>query len=62
MTFKLEKDQEEKLKEWQEKIKELFGQYGYYDYIFTPLDMGTSIIVRSRLTKTELDLSDVENW
>ena len=62
ITFKLNEDQEIKLKEWQEKIKELFGEYGIYDYTFTPYGMGTEIKVRSHKTETELDLSDIDNW
>jgi hypothetical protein len=61
-NFKLEEDQEKKLKNWQDKIKEIFGEYGHYDYVFTPYGMGTSVKVVSHLTKTEIDLSDVENW
>jgi hypothetical protein len=61
-SFKLTERQEKKLKEWQEKIKELFGQYGHYDYTFTPYGMGTGLKVKSHLTKTELDLSHEEDW
>ena len=43
-------------------IEELFGEYGYYDYIFTPYETGTSVKVVSHLTKTELDLSDADYW
>lgn len=50
------------LKEWKNKIKELFGEYGQYDYTFTPCGIGTSVKVFSHLTKTELDLSEVEKW
>ena len=56
--FKLEKKQIEKLKDWQKKIKEIFGQYGKYDYIFTPYGMITGVKVHSHLTKTDLDLSE----
>ena len=62
MTFELDEAQVAKLKEWQEKIKDLFGEYGHYDYTFTPFGMGTGVKVRSHLTSTELDLSMVENW
>lgn len=62
MTFSLNEKQTTQLKEWQEKIKDLFGEYGHYDYIFTPFGMGTGVIVRSHLTNTELDLSNVEDW
>jgi hypothetical protein len=60
--FSLNEKQMVLLNEWQEKIKDLFGEYGHYDYTFTPYGMGTGLIVRSHLTKTELDLSMVEDW
>lgn len=60
--FSLNEKQLEKLREWQGKIKDLFGEYGHYDYIFTPYGIGTGVIVRSHLTKTELDLSMEEDW
>jgi len=62
MEFKLDEAQEKRLKEWQNNVKELFGEYGQYDYIFTPCGIGTAIKVFSHLTKTELDLSEVEKW
>ena len=62
MEFKLDEEQEKKVKEWQDKIKELYGLYGQYDYIFTPCRIGTAVKVFSHLTKTELDLSEVEKW
>lgn len=61
-TFKLSGDQEKELNAWQEKIKDLFGEYGHYDYTFTPYGMGVEILVKSHLTGTTLDLSHVENW
>jgi hypothetical protein len=61
-TFSLEEDQEIRLKEWQEAIKKIYGEYGLYEYKFTPYGMGTGIKVWSDLAKTELDLSDVDKW
>lgn len=62
MEFKLNNSQLTKLKEWQEKIKELFGEYGHFSYSFTPNGIGTTVKVLSHLTKTELDLTEIENW
>ena len=62
MSFTLNERQEKELKEWQEKIKDLFGKYGHYDYIFTPYGMGTGLKVKSHLTGTTIDLSHEENW
>jgi hypothetical protein len=60
--FRLSERQERELKEWQNKIKELYGEYGHYDYTFTPYGMGTGLVVTSHLTKLELDLSHTEDW
>jgi hypothetical protein len=62
MKFELTKDQMVKLKEWQEKIKDLFGEYGNYTYSFTPTGIGDGVEVWSDLTKTKLDLTDVDTW
>jgi hypothetical protein len=62
MKFELTKDQMVKLKEWQEKIKDLFGEYGNYTYSFTPTGIGDGVEVWSDLTKTKLDLTDIDTW
>lgn len=62
MKFELTDAQVVKLKEWQEKIKDLFGEYGSYTYSFTPTGIGDGVEVWSNLTKTTLDLTDVDTW
>jgi hypothetical protein len=62
MKFEVDKDQLVKLKKWQESIKEVFGEYGNYDYIFTPTGIGDGIKVRSHLSNTIIDLTDVSKW
>jgi hypothetical protein len=61
-TFTLTDRQETELKVWQEKIKDLFGEYGIYDFTFTGYGIGTSLVVKSHLTGTSLDLSHTEDW
>jgi len=61
-TFTLTDLQEAELKVWQEKIKDIFGEYGLYDFTFTGHGIGTSLVVKSHLTGTSLDLSHVEDW
>jgi hypothetical protein len=61
-TFSLDEKQEIQLKEWQEAIKKIYGEYGTYQFRFTPMGMGTSIEVYSELAKKALDLSNVEDW
>ena len=62
MNFCLNENELRRLHEWQEKIKDIFGEYGGYDYTFTPTGIGDVIKVRSHLTNTVLDLTDVGSW
>jgi hypothetical protein len=60
--FTISEAEMEALKEWQEKIKDLYGEYGNYTYSFTPTGIGDVIKVKSHLTGLELDITDVDNW
>jgi len=62
MIFELTARQEKELKEWQEKIKDLYGEYGTYTFKFTPTGIGNGVVVYSHLTKLELDISHHEDW
>ena len=62
MKFELTARQEKELKEWQEKIKDLYGEYGTYTFKFTPTGIGNGVVVYSHLTKLELDISHEEEW
>ena len=60
--FELNETQEKKLKKWQEAIKEVFGEYGLFDYIFTPNGIGDGVKVYSHLAKKSIDLTDIDSW
>jgi hypothetical protein len=62
MDFKLSESQISRLKQWQDKIKEIFGEYGLYDYTFTPNGIGSSVRVKSHITKTEINLTEIDKW
>ena len=62
MIFELTARQEKELKEWQEKIKDLYGEYGTYTFKFTPTGIGNGVVVYSHLTQLELDISHTEDW
>lgn len=62
MGFHIGMSQHKKLKEWQEAIKQVFGEYGFYKYIFTPDGIGCGVEVYSELAKRTLDLTEVENY
>ena len=62
MKFELDKDQIVKLDKWKNSIKEVFGEYGNYEYRFKSTGIGDSIKVWSDLSKTEIDLTDISKW
>lgn len=62
MKFELNEDQVKRLKVWQEAIKVVHGEYGHYDYIFSPTGICNTVTVWSHLANAGLDLSDVEKW
>ncbi len=62
MKFELDEEELTKLKEWQDAIKKVFGEYGRYTYSFTPNGIGVEIEVYSDLAKTTLDLTNVDKW
>lgn len=53
-------EQEKALEEWKGKIKDLYGEYGHFDYTFSPFGMTTEIKVFSHLANITLDLTDFE--
>lgn len=62
MEFKLTEKQELQIKKWQEHIKEVFGEYGTYEYRFTPTGIGNGLYVYSRIAEVGKDFSNVEDW
>lgn len=60
--FIVEESQVKKLNKWQAKIKKKHGEYGLYQYIFTPTGIGDIVEVYSELDKTKIDLTEVEKW
>ncbi len=62
MKFELDDSQLARLKKWQDAIKKKYGEYGLYDFIFTPNGIGVAVIIYSKTAKKSLDLSDVEKW
>lgn len=48
--------------EWISHIKAIYGEYGIFTWHITPTGIGNGIEVYSHLTKTKLDLTDVESW
>lgn len=62
IRFEINEKQEKQLKEWQDAIKKVFGDYGSYEYIFIPNGIGYNVEVYSTLSKTKIDLTDIDSW
>jgi hypothetical protein len=60
--FELTKKQEEEIKEWQEAIKKTFGEYGLFDFIFSPNGIGMGLVIYSHIAKVEKDFTDFDSW
>lgn len=59
-TFKLTQSQETKLEDWKEAIRKIYGDYGSFDYIFSPTGEKNLIKVFSHQAKAYLDLTETE--
>jgi len=60
--FELNEKEETEIKEWQDAIKQVYGEYGLFDYTFTPNGIGVGIRVYSHVAKVEKDFTDVDSW
>ncbi len=62
MTFTISESEMKAIKEWQELIKNLYGEYGIFTYKFTPTGVGNGIVVYSHLANIEKDFTDMDTW
>ncbi len=61
-TFTISEPELKAIKEWQELIKNLYGEYGIFTYKFTPIGVGNGIVVYSHLANIEKDFTDMDTW
>jgi hypothetical protein len=62
ISFVIDDKQEKKLKKWQEKIRKKHGEYGHFNFVFSPTGIGDAIKVYSTIAKETLDLTDLSTW
>lgn len=62
INFELNDKQQKEYEEWIGHIKAIYGEYGLFTWKCSPTGIGMGISVFSHLTKTELDLTDVDSW
>ena len=56
MYYWLDDKQIEKLDSWKDAIKLVFGDYGLFEYTFSPFGIDENISVYSTLSKTSIEL------
>ena len=61
MSFELDEKQEEKFEEWRVKHKCKNKNKREMTYCFTPIGIGTIVVVKCSCGK-EINLTDVEEW
>lgn len=54
--------QQKKYDSWITHIKAIYGEYGMFTWKITPNGIGNVVVVYSHLTKTEIDLTDIDSW
>lgn len=62
ISFELSDKQQAKFDEWREAIHKIYGEYGHFKWTISPTGIGNGIEVWSSLSKTSLDLTDMETW
>lgn len=64
MKFELTPEQIEKLLEWQLQKEEEYGGAigGRWTYSFTPTSLGIVVKVRDAIDKSEIDLTNYDEW
>ena len=61
-NFEISQKQLVEIKEWQDAINKVYGEYGLFDFTFTPNGIGVGLRVYSHIAKVEKDFTDIESW
>ena len=60
--FEISEKQATEIKEWQDAINKVYGEYGSFDFTFTPNGIGVGLRVYSHAAKVEKDFTDMDSW
>lgn len=60
--FGLTEKQEKEIKEWKDHINAIFGEYGKYEYTFSPNEIGDVLSVYSFIADIAKDFTDLDSW
>ena len=62
IKFELSDKQIKELDAWRDKIRDLHGNVGREEFIFSPTGIGYTCMVKNISYGIELDLDDSEDW
>jgi len=62
ITIELNDKQQKKFDKWLSHIKAIYSEVGLLTWKCTPNGIGSELRVFSHLTRTEIDLTDVDSW
>jgi hypothetical protein len=62
ITIELNDKQQKKFDKWLSHIKAIYCEVGLLTWKCTPNGIGSELRVFSHLTRTEIDLTDVDSW
>lgn len=60
--FEISEKQATEIKVWQDAINKVYGEYGLFDFTFTPNGIGVGLKVYSHIAKIEKDFTDIDSW
>lgn len=62
LKFELSEGQHKRFKEWMQEIREKHGNYGEFEFRFTPTGIGVGLEIYSHNEKKALDFTEYETW
>lgn len=63
MEFKLTELEEKRAEQFKEAVKEVYGEYGTFKYIFTPANgIGVGVEIHSERANITKDITDYDSW
>lgn len=62
ISFILTNKQQARFDEWKEAIKKIYGEYGHFSWTISPTGVCDGLEVWSSLAKTNIDLTDMDDY
>lgn len=63
MEFKLTEIEEQRVKEFESALKEIYGETGIIKFIFSPVSgIGVGVEIHSEKANITKDITDYESW